>query len=108
MLYQRSVYDPVRFGDGTLQPVEMTRNEDASQTLLDIQIIENETGIVLELDYMAPVYEETSIARFGKLLQKTAAALCSLAGQDTRGTLRDLMAKIQSGSEWNDRHENPD
>ena len=96
VLYQRSLYDPVRFGDVVLKPVEVQHNAKASQTILDIMIRENEHGIQLDLSYIIPVYKEESMVRFSRLLLKTISEICTAAGTDVRASVADLVARLTS------------
>ena len=68
VLYQRRIYDPITIAGETLTGIEIRQNRDASQTVLDIMILDRAEGLTLRLDYIATLYERASMERFGKRL----------------------------------------
>ena len=95
ILYQHSIYDPVRFGNVLMKPVKVPVNNSASQTFLDILIVEGDEGITLGMDYMIPVYRPESIARFAELFRRIAEELCAAAERGGSGSMEDFMARIR-------------
>ena len=91
VLYQRSIYDPIQKGGVTLTPIEVLQNRAASQTILDIQIIEGVTGIELELDYAATVYEPESMQRFARLLLGIVGRIVATATEGGSGDMGTLI-----------------
>ena len=68
LLYQQNLYDTIRFGETVMQPVQIRQNRAASQTILDIEIMDSPDGIRILLDYAASLYERSSMEHFGEIL----------------------------------------
>lgn len=84
LLYQQNLYDTICFGETVMQPVQIRQNRAASQTILDIEVMDSPDGIRILLDYAASLYERSSMERFGKIL---AGILQDLTDDDeTAGT----------------------
>ena len=75
LLYQRHLYDAVFIGGTQMEPVELRQNQDASQTSLDIEILDEPEGLSVLLDYAASLYDRSSILRFGEMLEDTLRAV---------------------------------
>lgn len=91
VLYQRSIYDPIQKGGVTLTPIEVRQNQAASQTILDIQIIEGVTGIELVLDYIATIYEPESMERFARLMIRIVERIVAAATEGGSGDIGALI-----------------
>jgi len=84
LLYQQNLYDTIRFGETVMQPVRIRQNRAASQTILDIEVMDSTDGIRILLDYAASLYERSSMEHFGEVL---AGILQDLTDEDeTAGT----------------------
>lgn len=90
-VYQRSIYDPIQKGGVTLTPIEVRQNQAASQTILDIQIIEGVTGIELVLDYIATIYEPKSMERFARLMIRIVERIVAAATEGGSGDIGALI-----------------
>ncbi len=70
VLYQKGIFDPIVIAGETMTGVEIRQNLNASQTVLDIMILDRAEGISLRLEYIETLYERESMERFGKLLAR--------------------------------------
>ena len=70
MLYQKGIFDPIVIAGETMTGMEIRQNRNASQTVLDIMILDRAEGISLRLEYIETLYERESMERFGKLLAR--------------------------------------
>ena len=94
LLYQQDIRDMENSGFD-VESVDVRQNQAASQTILDMEILDGAEGLQLMIDYAASRYEDASIARFRDLFLKTAQALVTHNSQEDitigeiRGKLRD-------------------
>ncbi|MCR5302900.1 MAG: AMP-binding protein [Lachnospiraceae bacterium] len=72
-------------------PLEIPKNHEAADNLMDIEIQETEDGCMLYMDYIAECYEPSSINRFKKIFLKTACLLVQYA--DEPDSLTDRLRK---------------
>ena len=70
--------------------MEIRQNQAASQTVLDMEILDGEEGLMLMMDYAASLYRDESMDHFKELYVKTAQALVTHNSQNdvTIGELR--------------------
>ena len=61
--------------DFDITPVEVRQNQAASQTILDMEILDGESGLQLMIDFAASRYEESSIERFKDIYVKIAQSI---------------------------------
>lgn len=78
-----------------MTPIKIPYNGDASQTVLDIKIIECEAGLELGFDYMATIYDQESMERFGKLLITIARRIISEALEKEHRDMATLFEQIK-------------
>ena len=94
LLYQQNLYSTIRIGDNVMTPMDLKQNRAASQTILDIEVMDGEDGIRMLLDYAASLYDRSSMERFGEIL---IGILKRLTDEDP-GEGERLLCEIQSGA----------
>ena len=82
VLYQRDLRDVADFGGMSAEPVEIRQNKAASQTVLDIQILDGEEGLQYVFDYAASRYKQESMTAFQSLFKRVVAAMVSHTNTD--------------------------
>ena len=75
VLYQRDLRDVGDFGGLSVEQVEIRQNKAASQTVLDIQILDGEEGLQYVFDYAASRYEQETMSEFQNLYKRVVAAI---------------------------------
>jgi hypothetical protein len=75
VLYQRDLRDASDFGGISVEPVEILQNKAASQTVLDIQILDGEDGLQYVFDYAASRYEQATMLAFQQLFKRVVATI---------------------------------
>ena len=102
LLYQQDIRD-MEGGGMNIETVDIRQNQAASQTILDMEILDGKEGLVLMIDYAASRYNQESMERFRDLFVMTAQALVThnsqkdVSVQELRNKLTDksnFFAKI--------------
>ena len=93
LLYQRHLYDKIRIGGMDMVPIGLRQNLDASQTILDIEVIEKEEKLSLLLDYAASLYDRESILRFGAIMEEAIGAITEQDPGRRDGKFRRLLKR---------------
>lgn len=75
VLYQRDLRDVSDFGGISVEPVEILQNKAASQTVLDIQILDGEEGLKYVFDYAASRYKTETMIAFQNLFKRIIAEI---------------------------------
>jgi hypothetical protein len=75
VLYQRDLRDVSDFGGLSVEQMEIRQNKAASQTVLDIQILDGENGLRYVFDYAASRYEQETMIAFQNLFKRVVAAI---------------------------------
>ena len=90
LLYQQDIRDMGGMEGMDVESVEIRQNQAASQTVLDMEILDGEEGLMLMMDYAASLYRDESMDHFKELYVKTAQALVTHNSQNdvTIGELR--------------------
>jgi hypothetical protein len=103
ILYQRDLRDIGDFGGLDVEQIDIRQNKAASQTVLDIQILDGEDGLQYVFDYAASRYKEDTMSEFQKLFKRIIAAIINAntdaytfeqLKRDVRGK-KGLMQKIK-------------
>jgi hypothetical protein len=103
VLYQRDLRDVGDFGGLTVEEIEIHQNKAASQTILDIQILDGEDGLQYVFDYAASRYKKETMSEFQNLFKRVIAAMMNAntdaytfeqLKRDVRGK-KGLMQKIK-------------
>ena len=98
LLYQQDIRDMGGMEGMPVESVDVRQNQAASQTILDMEILDGKEGLVLMLDYAASRYKLESMERFRNLFVSTAQTLVSFTSQEdvTIGELRKKLSEKQS------------
>ena len=75
LLYQQDIRDMGGTDSFGMEMVEIRQNQAASQTILDMEILDGEDGLTLMIDFAASLYKEESMEHFKDIYVKTAQAL---------------------------------
>ncbi len=75
VLYQKDLRDVGDFGGLSVEQIEVRQNKAASQTVLDIQILDGENGLQYVFDYAASRYEKETMSEFQNLFKRVVAAI---------------------------------
>lgn len=93
LLYQQDIRDLGGFEDMNVETIDIRQNQAASQTILDMEILDGAEGLILMIDYAASRYEDSSIERFKDIFVATAQALVTHNSQNDV-TIYDLRKKL--------------
>ena len=90
LLYQQDIRDMDSIDGFDAETVDVRQNQAASQTILDMEILDGSEGLQLMIDYAASRYKDTSIETFRDIYVRVAHALVKSQGQEvvTIGNLR--------------------
>ena len=92
LLYQQDIRD--MGADGmNIQTVGLRQNQAASQTILDMQVLDGKSGLAITVDYAASRYEEESISKYSNLFIMIAQTLATHISQ-TDLTFKDIKEKV--------------
>jgi hypothetical protein len=94
LLYQQDIRDMGGFGGFDVETVDVRQNQAASQTILDMEILDGSDGLQLMIDYAASRYEDASIEKFKDIFVKVAQALVTHNSQ-ADVTFREIKEKIE-------------
>ena len=97
VLYQQDIRDMSELKALGIETVDIRQNQAASQTILDMEILDGADGLELMTDYAASRYDDSSIERYTSLYIGAAAALLKYG--DERGlTIGELKKRIKNES----------
>lgn len=94
LLYQQDIRDMNGAEAFDIEMVDVRQNQAASQTFLDIEVLDGEDGLELMIDFAASLYEESSIERFKDIYVKLAQSMVTHNSQ-TDVTIGELKAKLE-------------
>ena len=89
LLYQQDIRDMNGMESFSVEMVDVRQNQAASQTILDMEILDGSDGLQLMIDFAASRYKEESIERFRDIFVKTAQALVTHNSQQDE-TVREI------------------
>lgn len=93
LLYQQDIRD-MSGGDGfDIETVEVRQNQAASQTILDMEILDGEDGLQLMIDYAASRYDDASIEKFKDIYIKLAQIMVTHNSQSDV-TIGEIKGKL--------------
>ena len=75
LLYQQDIRDMGGMEGMNIETIDIRQNQAASQTILDMEILDGKEGLILMIDYAASRYNQESMERFRDLFVMTAQAL---------------------------------
>jgi hypothetical protein len=82
VIYQRDLREADDFVGMNVKEVEVAHNNAAAQSVLDIQILDGESGLEYAFDYAAGRYEKETMSEFRNLFKKVVAAIVNNANTD--------------------------
>ncbi|MBQ3285448.1 MAG: AMP-binding protein [Ruminococcus sp.] len=89
LLYQRDIRDMGGLEELSVEAIDIRQNQAASQTILDMEILDGADGLELMIDYTASLYEDESMEEFKNTFVKVAQALVTHFQDDlTVGEIR--------------------
>ena len=93
LLYQQDIRDMGGMDGFDVEMVDIRQNQAASQTILDMEILDGASGLTLMIDYAASRYTEESMERFKDIYVKLAQALVTHNSQSdvTIGEIRQKL-----------------
>ena len=94
LLYQQDIRDMGGLDGFDIEPIEVRQNQAASQTILDMEILDGADGLELMVDFAASRYEEASIERFKDIYVKLAQAMVTHNSQKDV-TIGEIKEKIR-------------
>ncbi|MBR5337471.1 MAG: AMP-binding protein [Lachnospiraceae bacterium] len=93
LLYQQDIRDMGGFGGFDVESVDVRQNQAASQTILDMEVLDGSDGLQLMIDYAASRYEDASIEKFKDIYLKVAQCLVTHNSQ-ADVTVREIKEKV--------------
>ena len=94
LLYQQDIRDMGGMDGFDIDMVDIRQNQAASQTILDMEILDGEDGLQLMIDFAASWYEEASIEKFKDIYIKLAHEMVTHHSQKDI-TVKDLRSKVR-------------
>ena len=90
LLYQQDIRDMGSMDGFDAETVDVRQNQAASQTILDMEILDGSDGLQLMIDYAASRYKDKSIEAFRDIYVRVTHTLLEHVGQEdvTVGSLR--------------------
>ena len=82
VLYQRDISEADDFEGMNVKKVEVPHNNAAAQSVLDIQILDNEEGLQYLFDYAASRYEQETMLKFQNIFKQVVSAIVNNANTD--------------------------
>ena len=99
LLYQQDIRDMGGADGMNIETVDIRQNQAASQTILDMEILDGKEGLVLMIDYAASRYNQESMERFRDLFVMTAQSLVTHNSQQDV-TIGELKRKLGDKSNF--------
>ncbi len=81
LLYQRDIRDVGKMDGMEPETIDIRQNQAASQTNIDIQILDASEGLQIMIDYSASIYKDESIEKFKDIFIKVAHILLKYDSQ---------------------------
>ena len=93
LLYQQDIRDMGGLEGFDIKNIDVRQNQAASQTILDIEVLDGADGLQLMIDFAASRYEEASIERFKDIYVKIAQTMVTHNSQ-ADVTIGEIKEKI--------------
>ena len=93
LLYQQDIRDMGGMDGFDIEMVDIRQNQAASQTILDMEILDGAEGLTLMIDFAASRYKEESMEHFKDIYVKLAQALVTHNSQ-ADVTIGEIRAKL--------------
>ena len=94
LLYQQDIRDMGGLEGMDVEAVDVRQNQAASQTILDMEILDGADGLMLMIDYAASRYNDDSIERFKDIFVNVARGLVAQTSQEDL-TVREVQKRYQ-------------
>ena len=95
LLYQQDIRDMGGMEGFDIEMVDIRQNQAASQTVLDMEILDGADGLTLMIDFAASLYAEESMERFKDIYVKLAQALVTHNSQ-ADVTIGEIKEKLEN------------
>ena len=95
LLYQQDIRDMGGMEGFDIEMVDIRQNQAASQTILDMEILDGADGLTLMIDFAASLYAEESMERFKDIYVKLAQALVTHNSQ-ADVTIGEIKEKLEN------------
>ena len=95
LLYQQDIRDMGGFEGMNVETIDIRQNQAASQTILDMEILDGKDGLTLMMDYTASLYNDESMDRFKDIFIRVAQGLVTHNSQ-TDVTIGELRKKYSN------------
>jgi hypothetical protein len=94
LLYQQDIRDMSGLEGMNIETIDIRQNQAASQTILDMEVLDGKDGLILMIDYAASRYKQESMERFRNLFVQVAQSLVTHNSQKdvTIGEIRKKLA----------------
>lgn len=102
VLYQQDIRDMNGLDGMNIETIDIRQNQAASQTILDMEILDGEEGLVLMIDYAASRYADKSMEKFRDIFVKTAQLLVTHNSQSDI-SVREIRNKVNDIQMFFDR-----
>ena len=99
LLYQQDIRDMGGADGMSIETIDIRQNQAASQTILDMEILDGKEGLMLMIDYAASRYTQESMEKFRDLFVMTAQALVTHNSQKDV-TVQELRNKLTDKSNF--------
>lgn len=99
LLYQQDIRDMGGAEGMNIETIDIRQNQAASQTILDMEILDGKEGLILMIDYAASRYNQESMEKFRDLFVMTAQALVTHNSQKDV-TVAELKNKLSDKSNF--------
>lgn len=96
VIYQKNISEEEDFVGANVNSVEIKHNNAAAQSILDIQIIENENGMEYVFDYSASSYDKKTMVEFQNLFKQIVDTIVKNAnteGYNFKQLKKDIRGK---------------
>ena len=95
LLYQQDIRDMGGFEGMDVETIDIRQNQAASQTILDMEILDGSDGLILMIDYTASLYKDQSMDSFKDIFVRVAQGLVTHNSQ-TDVTVGELRKKYSN------------
>ena len=99
LLYQQDIRDMGGTADMNIEEIDIRQNQAASQTILDMEILDGSEGLVLMIDYAASCYDDASMEIFKNIFLRVAQALVTHNSQKDV-TIGEIKRKVNDVSNF--------
>ena len=93
VLYQQDIRDTGGLEDYNVETIDVRQNQAASQTILDMEILDGEDGLMLMIDFAASRYEDSSMELFRNYFVRLVQTIVKYDSQKDV-TLGELHKKV--------------